>query len=377
MKKYLFICENPFQIMVALIMKYQMYANSIADIIVTDRASGMENRYYNLKKIKQFRNVMYVTTKKCYIKEKKYLFYFNQMKCMFCGCNLLIINELPYDYDEIFALGVTCIVNAITRKMQSLNQEPKVNLVDEGFGCYTEHYRKYLFGFHKGRHILQAFSKLLNSKKSALSLVQSLYLFQPEMCLWNPPFEITKIHEPDFKTYPALKDIINHVFDYHNQCKDYDKPFLFFEDCTYQDTGDNIDFEIVMSLAKSIGKNNMIVKLHPRTQVNRFEPLGIAVNNKKGVPWEVIAMNMEDGDKRIFMTISSSSVITYRLLFKKSFKSMLLFKCIEREKLQVDNSLINFLENFAEKFPDDLYIPNNLEEAKEKISEWEMGGLKS
>ena len=43
----------------------------------------------------------------------------------------------------------------------------------------------------------------------------------------------------------------------------------------------------------------------------------------------------------------------------------------------MDNSLINFLENFAEKFPDDLYIPNNLEEAKEKISEWEMGGLKS
>lgn len=54
------------------------------------------------------------------------------------------------------------------------------------------------------------------------------------------------------------------------------------------------DVELIEALADKVGKQNMMVKIHPRNPVNRFEKLGYKTNHNTAIPWEVIVMNTDD-----------------------------------------------------------------------------------
>lgn len=361
MNKQLFICENPFQTLVGIIMKHQMFPKDTTDIILTDRSSGFEERYLNLKDIGLFRHVFLFPTSKChpYKKDKKY--YMNQVKCITKGCFLKEMDLLADNYDEIFSLEINCLTAAIVNKHQNNHLLPQINLIDEGFGTYTNIYKKHIFGFHKGRVLIEHLTNTIQHKENILSLIKNIYLFQPELICWDMPFDIQKIQAPNFIQSPDLKKIINYIFEYNLIKKEFEVPYIFFENSTYQDTGDNTDLEFILKIAEIVGKDNLIIKLHPRTQNNRFSQYNIATNSKQGIPWEIIAMNMQDNDNRTFITISSGSVINYRLLFEKKYRNILLYKCLEND-FSIDKSVLQFFEKFAEMYPGNIYIPETLVE---------------
>ena len=359
MSRQLFICENPFQTLVAIIMKYQMFTDDITDIILTNRSSGTEERYKNLCDISLFRHVFLFPTNGCHPNKKNRTYYINQARCITHGCFLNEMDLVTEDYEQIYSLEINCLTAAIVNQLQSRHILPQVNLIDEGFGTYTNLYRKHIFGFHKGRIIIEKISNYMRHKKSIISLIQNIYLFQASLICWDIPFEIQKIQAPDFKKYPELKEKINYVFGYNQIRKEFEVPYVFFENCTYQDTGENKDLELILKIAELVGKDNLIVKLHPRTKNNRFSQYNIATNSKQGILWEIIAMNMQDNDDRTFLTISSGSVINYRLLFEKSYRTIMLYKCFEDEFL-IEKSVLEFYEKFSRMYPENIVIPKTL-----------------
>lgn len=358
----LFICENPFQTMVAIVMKNQMFKEDVADLIITDRSSGGEKRIEILRESGLFREVLYVQTKRCHENMARREYHLNQARCIFKGCDGDFLQSLECDYDDIFALEINCFINTIISKTSDNGKLPQVHLTDEGYACYTKDYEAKLFGFHKGREFFYKLQEMLSKKKNAKSLVLDMYLFYPELCLWKPPFPIKKIEKPDLEKNAQLKKLLNKVFSYEESANEYDEQIIFFENCTYQDKNNNKDEALVLEIAGVVGKENMMVKLHPRTMHNRFETHGIKTNAVQGLPWEIVAMNMGDDAKKVFLTVSSGAVISYKFLFNKNYKSAMIYKCLQDSDYTLDGVGDEFLELFAKKFPENFLIPETMEE---------------
>ena len=124
----------------------------------------------------------------------------------------------------------------------------------------------------------------------------------------------------------------------------------------------NNDVEIIDHISEIIGKNNMAIKLHPRNEINRFEVRGYKTNISYGIPWELVASNLPEDDKRVFLSFSSGAVLNYKFLCDKSFKTILLYKCIGDKYYHVEDSVKEWFEKFKEHYGDSVYIPSTVEE---------------
>lgn len=376
MHKAIIICQNPFQTMTAIIIRRQQLQDRICDILITDRSSDMDRRARRLRETGIFRNVFFVQTKPCWSLGTGLRHHIAQTKCILCGCHLPIMSDVPDDYDEIYTLFVNCVVNELVQKMHRRGIEPAISLVEEGFGCYIKKYRDLLFGNRK-RAVFEKFRCLFHGGKAPVELIKKFYLYKPELLMWDPPVALEKIERPDLKADPALKEIINRVFEYDGEAKYFENKVTFFEGADYQDTGDDRDRELIVDLAKMVGTENVVIKLHPRTQVNRFEQYGITTTDKlglrQGVPWEVIAMNMEEDANCVFVSVNSGAVITCSFLFEKRYHAILMIKCLGGSGSADDDERMRFLERYAEAMPEVLSIPNDRKKLKKTVATWAGG----
>ena len=107
--------------------------------------------------------------------------------------------------------------------------------------------------------------------------------------------------------------LVNYVFDYHYS-GEYEKDNIFLEEAFSEDGYKNNDYEIIHAVAEYVGKENFLLKRHPRLMADRWQECGIQVNEDLKIPWEVLIMNCDFRSKRIF-TISSNACMTPQLVF--------------------------------------------------------------
>ena len=97
-----------------------------------------------------------------------------------------------------------------------------------------------------------------------------------------------------------------------------------------------------------VGKENVIIKLHPRTNEDRFSKKGIKTLGSDGVPWEAITC-VGDFSNKIFIAISSSSITTHKMLFGNNMRAYMLFKFLQPGLKQFDKKYDHFWQNIEEK----------------------------
>ena len=81
---------------------------------------------------------------------------------------------------------------------------------------------------------------------------------------------------------------------------------VFFEESYPCDGVDIGDVALLDRVAKLVGKENVLVKTHPRNQVNRFALAGYRTNQDPSVPWELVALNHSFAGT-VFLTVGSSA----------------------------------------------------------------------
>ncbi|MCD7956291.1 MAG: hypothetical protein LUG93_11205 [Lachnospiraceae bacterium] len=359
----IFICDNVYTTFVAIVMKVQMFSEDEVDIILNNRTPDSDSRAERLRKKNLFRNVYYFNTYDCYNDSRKVGPYCRKTKCMFMGCRKYT-NQLVLDYTDIYTLHAECLTSAIVREINLLGKNVDIHFIEEGYGSYTKAFKDMEFdNLNRWRLLCESVAQKLLDVKLARSMVKDIYVFEPDLMMWNPQFPVKKIENPDFGRFPNLKDLINDVFCYNLAAKEYEgKKIIYFEDSFYQQSGDNSEPEIVDKLAVLVGKNNLLIKLHPRTRHNRFEGK-YDTASVQGILWEVIAMNMPNDKKVTLVTIASGSIIGASLIFSKKMKSVMLYKCIpERERLLSPYNL-DFLEKYTADYPEYLVLPESLDEA--------------
>ena len=361
MKRTLFVVNQLFQFMVACQIKLSLLQNDYTDILFVETSAGIRNLYNNILKNNIFNNV-YITKRETINNTfdkltmfKKYIFS-NSEKTL---------KEIGYApkkiYDRIFINEFSfysCLLAIYLSEDSDSNLE--LYSFEEGYGSYLNPFgsisNKFLLTLKIKDLLFDIYGK---QKNEIFNLFKGFYFFSPELIQFQTKRNFYKIPEFDFKN-EKFYDFLNKSYDLSEE-NEFDRKYIFFEENIPDGTID--DFALVMKIAEKVGKENLIVKLHPRRPVDRFSKYGIKVSRSVGIPWEAFLMKYDFSDK-VIMTISSSVAFSSRLYFNSRIKTYMLFRLFDSLNPNISDKkkFISYVKKFKQKYNDKNFIISKNEE---------------
>lgn len=394
--KALFVCLTDYQMLNALNIKINLLKNKDADILFFDNKEGHRKLAERLRQTGVFKNVFlhqFTNVKGLhkYLRGKIDGVNFGSAAINSVGeikykafCKLLgkkyKINAKLYDnkqinfadYDDLYGIPTKDVVKDTMKLVLAENKTAKVNFIEDGTSTDWK-----------------------RSIKTDLP-VNSIYLYQPELANY---YDDSKYRDR-IKFIPQInwdddefRKLINFVFGFKKTDAEYNNKVIFFDQNwdpmpEYLQNLKGIKkivlqkhykkhlkesmiydkkMELFKILANKINDSDkVIVKLHPRSD-NKFindylkKPCTMAENVK--VPWEVIEDNYTFNNN-IWVTVSSTALCSLKTAFKnknENVKLIFLYKLVypKEDKYKDDNQ---FFENFQKKYPQNVFIPESVEE---------------
>lgn len=371
MKTALFICNSYLQLFNAINLTMQSLKDTKVDVIITDHSVGSFAVTDRLRQVSVFDMVFEVSdcdysnyvgytsahSKACVKLMESMGSYFGK-KRLIHGAAALWNGD--GSYDSLYIANYNRFSKGVFFRLLQRNSKLKLYMFDEGWFTYT------INMLQQGK-----FDSMINRFFPCYAIAHQhlaqLWLYEPELLQASYGVSVCRI-PPITPQHHAVRKIINFVFDYENMVDTYDEPFLFFEESFFQDGITNGDLDVVLQISKQVGKDNLLVKRHPRNRVNRFEAAGIKTNQVAGIPFEVICMNMPDMVNKTFLSISSTAALTPKLILNAHPKTILLYKAIDFPIRTLSSQFTEYIRRF--KTLDEsmqLYTPNSLEDLQTLI----------
>lgn len=156
--------------------------------------------------------------------------------------------------------------------------------------------------------------------------------------------------------------------------------YIFLEEAFLKNRQLSTDVRLLDGIAEVVGKENIIVKLHPRNVVDRFTPRGYKVLEASTIPWELTLLesNMED---KVLLTISSTASVSAKIILKKECNSIWLYELMETCKA-VHIRSANFKRFFQKMLIEvnrgrkNVFVPSTQEELKALCTYFERRGIR-
>lgn len=351
--KKLFLCETPFQIIMALCLKQQCAnSNDQVDVIIADTFNGYKNISNRIKELKLFNNVYNANIniepaiKK--IKKIKYVIMTkNFLREIFEGKIEL--------YDELFFWNYNYYTISIKEYLSRKNKNMKSFVFEEGYISYFSSYKKkptsFLMKLVNIKNVIMKHQKIYEEN------MDGIYLFEPDLLLYKPACTIFKIDRKTLET-KKFQENIKYIFNIDDVILKYDKKYIIFEECHPEYDDEKIFDEII----ERVGKDNVIIKLHPRRKINRFAKKGVKTLGNDGAPWEAIAL-AKDFSKNVLISIGSGSITSHRMLFGNNMNAYLLFKFCGSDLEEFNEKNMKFWNKLESKNDNHgIHIPDTLEQ---------------
>lgn len=368
MKRKMIVCQTPFQVIVALFLNNQIRKNDECkvDAVITNTFNGYENLVKRLSDRQLFDKVICADAKECIQAKGKKGNISKLFKVLFPGKIASSLECDLFEYTEMFCWNYDAYTASIRSYLELKKHHIKVNVFDEGYISYMpidDVIPKR--GFMK---IIELRNRLYGIGNITRENIDGMYLFEPELILYKPGCPIYKIDREIGKEH-KFKEDIEYIFETKKVISNYDKKYIIFEEAMLANNPDIDDEKILDNFIDMVGKENVIVKLHPRTKEDRFAEKGIKTLGSDGIPWEAIVLAGGFEDK-VFMTIGSGSVTNCRMLFGSSMNSYMLFKIVRPPMSQFDPKYDNFWEKLEDNSTDKskgLKIPKTMKELTELL----------
>ena len=330
MGRQLFVCNSVYQIFVALWIKYDLCSDEVSDIIISDHMNDGSTLADRLRETALFGHVYYVES----LAFARYRVKQNRLDrigmSLRPGRALAGYVRLQERYTQLYTANVDAFAQLLFDALAHKNPDIGLFLYEDGMFTYSRLFEKDYLSTRipvSGR-----FKKFLHRaiyrKKTIYSNVDKLLVFHPENMLWKADdMEISALEKVRYRD-PDFLNLCNRVFAYSDSEDLYDKKYIFLEESFFAEGTPINDLEVLNQIADRIGKENIMVKIHPRNPVNRFAEQGYQTNRNTSVPWEVILMNVDMSDK-VLITVSSSSILNPILIFGMEIHAFSIYECVD------------------------------------------------
>ena len=358
MKTVLFICNTHYQLIVGLQMRLTTFSEDNCYLLITNCSKGTKGVAERLKNQKVFKDVyyqeVYGLNEKSTLKHK--WFY---LKGAIFG-NKKYKLSAGVSFDEIISFNFDLHSHIIFANEYKKNKNVKCEKMEEGLLSYST--KDTTCGILNFAYKVRKFLRLKNLKTT----IGKFYCFSPLAYKGNlEAIKIPKILVNDKK----LKEILTSI--YENESKrEYKEKYIYLP-CVYDFEGGEAigELELAVELANAVGKENLLVKVHPRDDVSRYISAGLTVDKNSSIPWEVIQINNDFEDKVLLSTLSTS-LLTTALLFENSPSCYYLYSKCNLDKNDLAKYYKNILENYLKDANrlglKNVYIANSFEDIIKK-----------
>ena len=357
----LIVCNTPFQIIVACHVLQTYYANADVDLYISSGIGGYAQLVENARQTGMFREVQANPIHKTFCKGKGLV-----AKCSYVFRRtseiiktlLLARSVSKRHYDVLLFSNISVFTKRLTTLLLRHNPTCKIELFEEGTISYTRQ-------FVEGDAPTTPYRRFVD-KYGIVDRLSALYVFNSMFLSWGPK-------NGTIVTLPKLTNLskdfltqLNTIFGYESCVDKYDKKLIFFEESHAMEGYEVPDIQMLEQIAQKIGRDNIMVKIHPRNPKNRFAQLGYKTNVNTSIPWELIILNQAMDDK-ILVTISSGSVIYPFLYFGIKTKSYSLLNCLSERPGLMKGDNGELMQKIYATYPEYLIAPTSLDEFIETL----------
>lgn len=351
----LFRCDSVYQLMNAIQIKISLLKDEKAELLLSDH-TNFDALIPALRESHVFSEV-----KKLYSKKKadEYWTYSKEerKKISLHPQEYVDIEFLDKDYTDFYISFDTAYAKLMYYAMVQKGMHPRVHLFEDGMATYVCDVKQ--------RCMEDGMDHEAYKEDEFMNRIDRLLLYEPDLFTGNlMPFPIEKIPKIQYKD-ESIRKLFHAIF---GQTKMPKEKYIFLEEAFVDDKIPSNDLELVLSIAELVGKDQLIIKLHPRNKVNRFEKYGLKTMAQTQVPWEIMLMDHEITDKVLF-TISSNASITSKLIFEKNMNVIMLYKMFfGKTWLMGNTNFQEYHEKSIREFNKDrknIYCPRSMDDIKE------------
>lgn len=372
MKRLVFVCNTVYQVMVASWIKAAEFENAEADIIVSDHMNDFETIADRISEQSLFNEVYAIRTKEfVYSYDMSNMDYSIRARFdrgVHPEKQISSIIHLKHKYDAMLIANVDrfskCLFNVLKNRRYSKvgNSNLKLYLYEDGIASYSKLFENYYHTCIPNNPTWKSkiFDRFICNTKYIFGNVSGMYLFNPDLVTYQPDWRLIQLKKID-KDNSCFKGYLNYIFSYNNTKDIYDRKIIFMEESLYIDDDERPDLKLLNKIADEVGKDNIMVKIHPRNPVNIFEKEGYKTNKDTAIPWELIIMNNDFSDK-ILITISSASILNPLTIFGIKLKAYSLYNCLSDKPKILEGPLWDCIRLQYDVFPEWIKVCDNLDQ---------------
>jgi len=358
MSKNVIFCSTPLHILNALIVKFFLLKNDYVDLVILNHSNFEKKVIENIIEEKIFNNVIFLNvndfnhqrlykTKIKYIKKSIEYFFLRKYGKRFSP------NDVIYDTVWTSFMDRSTWLYYLYLKEKNFNL--KLNILPDGTGVYKL--------LSTRQNIIE--EKILNffNKKPFLKEINCLYIYEPSLIDKN-------YYNINIKSLPKIDDrnfqhLLNKIFKIDSNIIDVflTNKFFYFE-------APFIQKEAKVKQEKLISyfcKNNIKIKIHPRTIIKDNVPKSCIIDNNIFFESLFLKINFKN---KVFISGISSATLFSKLIFNQEPYVIFLYKLYDLDKYTFgSDNYLDFLEKFKSLYSDTnkVFIPETLNEFYEII----------
>lgn len=300
----LFLACTYYQLITCIQIKKKMYSNDSAVLLLTDDCADADKVIRNLSNESTFENC-FLLRKKHYYNEKtsitdklKHISY-----STFGSKEFSFLEERTFDKfflynDDFYSLWIFATVSKRNKKIT-------LERYEEGLiSYYVPENKADTTLFYRVSTILRKLiGKPLFFNQMKVFYCFNSYLYHGTLHV----IEIPEINTSDKEMIVLLKN----VFGIEEQSLHYEQKYIFLSSMIDSD-GDGIpggELEVIKNVTKLVGKDRVLVKVHPRDDIEKFTREDILVDDNSSVPFEIIQL-LYDFSEKVLITVLSGGVLT-------------------------------------------------------------------
>ena len=305
------ICNTYFQLITAIQLKLTLFINDIVTVVLTDHSKNAYAYFENLKKLNVFDFAYFLNCRNEDYDKSNFLKKIRKFcNISFGTSNNAVIREIcSQKYDEIIFYNTSYTTKIIYANLYKFNHLIRSSRIEEGILSYSSTDFIQDFNFSKSYFVSKLLRKIFN-KLSINSIIDRIYCFYPEVFKSN--LNLVKI--PSFNdNFDEISQILRILFNVKDEDSFIKEKYIFFSSVGDFEGGEVVgELDLALKIADIVGKENLIIKTHPRDTTGEFENAGLKVFGKSSVPWEAVMMSSDYSDK-VFLTNTSGSVLSVNL----------------------------------------------------------------
>lgn len=350
----LFICYTPFHCIVSLLLQITYFQEESNEVVVVSTMNGFEQVGKSIENTEIFSKVHYVDMGQL---QGRYEY----MKATFSPTYFM--KKIGFEikkYDHIFSNN---LYGDLENAIYYFNKNAEISMYDEGYSTYTSDFLYAIKKFSFGHKFVRSCSRFLLRRNYIDKNIKDIYLFDPDLCIQKMPFTIKKILVGNDELNVKFLELIQKIFNTELVQDEYQQDYIFFEECFAEDFNNNGDLEIVEKIASIVGRENLLIKLHPRDTTNRFIRLGYKTNKTFSVPWEALALTMKKMPL-MCITFSSGAALNYQFLTKKKNRTILLYKLMPDDFIHMTAEQLEWFNRYTKKYGKEICVPESMDELR-------------